>query len=201
MTSMGMRHPYVVPWAPDLIEAYVRTDRMGDAKELLDEFQRSAQRTGNNWARAAAARCAGLLSTGRASLSHFEQALRLHSAGATPFEEARTRLCLAETLLTTSDVSRARTELRNALAVFGQLGARPWGEAARRQLRLCGDQVAGPAETPIDRLTAQELKVALTVAQGATNKAAAESLFLSPKTVEFHLGNVYHKLGLSSRGS
>ena len=199
LQSMGMHHPNVVPWGADLVEAYLRAGREQDARQFLAEFRQVAQRTDSPWAKAAAARCTGLLTDGNDQVPSLEEALRLHGACSNPFEEARTRLCLGEALRTMGQQVRAGAELRRALAVFDQLGARPWAEAARRELQRCGERVTAPLETPVARLTAQELKVALAVAQGATNKQAAQTLFLSPKTVEFHLGNVYHKLGLRSR--
>lgn len=79
------------------------------------------------------------------------------------------------------------------------LGAAPWAEQAAAQLRATGEQVRQRSEPDISELTPQELQVALVVARGATNKEAAAQLFLSPKTIEKHLGSTYAKLGLRSR--
>src|SRR5919204_1864310 len=93
----------------------------------------------------------------------------------------------------------ARDHLHPALATFERLGALPWAEAAASELRATGERVRRRSDPDVTRLTPQELQVALVVAQGVTNKAAAAQLFLSPKTIEKHLGSTYTKLGLSSR--
>ena len=93
----------------------------------------------------------------------------------------------------------ARTRLRQALAIFEQLGARTWVEKARSELRASGETIRAHDPTARDELTPQELKVALVIADGASNQEAAAALFLSPKTIEAHLGRVYRKLGIRSR--
>ena len=94
----------------------------------------------------------------------------------------------------------ARTVLRPALDYFEAAGAEPWAEQARAELRASGETPLRHANGSLRSLTPQELQVALIVAKGATNREAAASLFLSEKTVEFHLSNAYRKLGLRSRG-
>jgi DNA-binding CsgD family transcriptional regulator len=89
--------------------------------------------------------------------------------------------------------------LHQALSRFVTLGAEPWAEQARAELRATGETPAPSPGGSLMRLTPQELQVALVVAGGATNKEAGASLFISPKTVEFHLGHVYAKLGVRSR--
>ncbi len=82
--------------------------------------------------------------------------------------------------------------------MFDELGAQPWSARARAELRASG-QTARRRSTPVDALTQQELAVAKLVVGGATNRDAAATLFVSPKTIEFHLGNVYRKLEVRSR--
>ena len=89
--------------------------------------------------------------------------------------------------------------LHEALARFEALGADLWAEQARAELRATGETPAPSPGGSLLRLTPQELQVALIVAGGATNKEAGAALFISPKTVEFHLGHVYGKLGVRSR--
>src|SRR5207248_7148388 len=79
------------------------------------------------------------------------------------------------------------------------LGAVPWIERARTELGATGEKLRPRDVTTFDELTPQELQVALIVAKGATNKEAGAALFLSPKTIETHLGRVYRKLGVRSR--
>jgi DNA-binding CsgD family transcriptional regulator len=86
-----------------------------------------------------------------------------------------------------------------ALAGFEQLGAQPWIVRTRRELHATGARLGPLPEQPVQRLTPQELQVAIIAATGATNREIAASLFLSPKTVDFHLGKVYRKLEVRSR--
>ena len=93
----------------------------------------------------------------------------------------------------------ARAALHEALAYFERSGAEPWAGQARAELRATGAMPPRDNAGSLRSLTPQELQVALIVAQGSTNREAAAALFLSPKTVEFHLGNTYRKLGVRSR--
>jgi DNA-binding NarL/FixJ family response regulator len=115
-----------------------------------------------------------------------------------PFEEARTRLLLGSTLRRRRLRAEARPELAAALETFERLGAVDWAERARVELRATGVRLA-PASAGLTQLTPQELQVALAVAAGLSNREVAGQLFLSVKTVEFHLGHVFDKLGLARR--
>ena len=117
----------------------------------------------------------------------------------TPFERARTELAWGERLRRSGRRTDARQRLNGALQVFERLGAAPWADRARGELRASGQSVLTPEQRAEDALTPQELQVAAIVAGGATNREAAAALFLSVKTIEFHLGNVYRKLGIRSR--
>ena len=92
----------------------------------------------------------------------------------------------------------ARVELRSALDIFESLGASAWAERARQELRATGEN-PGVRHPRATALTAAELRVAMAVVDGATNREAAVALFLSPKTVENHLGRIYAKLQVRSR--
>jgi DNA-binding CsgD family transcriptional regulator len=188
--------PNAIQWAPDLIEAYARMGRPEDAARTLARFESQALESDSRWARAASARCRGLLAGDAEFARRFEEALAAHD---TPFETARTQLCFGERLRRAGRRIEARAQLRAAVGVFDRLAAAPWAERARTELRASGERVSRRKPEATERLTAQELSVALTVARGATNREAAAALFLSPKTIEFHLRNVYRKLGLRSR--
>ena len=129
----------------------------------------------------------------------FREALELHAASGRPFERARTQLAFGEFLRRNRRRKEAREHLRAALETFTRLGARAWAERARVELRASG-QTARPRDaSTIDDLTPQELQIAQRVAEGLTNRDIAAQLFLSPRTIDFHLRNVFRKLGLSSR--
>jgi DNA-binding CsgD family transcriptional regulator len=195
----SLANPIVVQWRPDLIEAYIRLDRRDEARASLERLEQEAEHSQLTWARAAAARCRGLLAEEGAYEEEFQAALALHDATPTPFERARTELCFGERLRRTGQRVEARTWLRKALDTFESLGAEPWAERARSELRASGETARRRDTAASDQLTAQELQVAMIVAGGATNREAAAALFLSPKTIEFHLGHIYRKLGLRSR--
>jgi DNA-binding CsgD family transcriptional regulator len=90
--------------------------------------------------------------------------------------------------------------LRAALEAFERLGARPWSDLTANELNATGEHVSRGSKGYIGRLTSQEIRIARMLAQGRTTKETAAALFLSPKTVEYHLRHVYQKLGIRSRG-
>jgi len=194
----GLRQPTVVQWAPDLIEALVRSGRREEAIELLASFEDAAEASLSTWGLAAAARGRALLA-GDEFETEFARALELQQAFGAPFEIARTELCLGERLRRGRRRKEARTALRSAIARFERLGAAPWAERANTELRASGETVQPGGVIATNELTPQELQVALAVAKGATNREAGAALFLSPKTVEAHLGRIYRKLDIRSR--
>jgi DNA-binding CsgD family transcriptional regulator len=125
--------------------------------------------------------------------------LALHRETTTAFEEARTQLAYGEWLCRVDRPRDAIRALGAARGTFERLDASPWLARATRQLAAAGEPVTANPVPWSRELTHQELQVALTVADGATNKEAAATLFVSPKTIEFHLGNIYRKLGIRSR--
>ena len=198
--SSALGETGVVQWAPDLIEAYVLDGRPADARQALARFEQQAVSTNRSWALAAAARARGMLASPAAFEGEFREALMWHDRLPTPFERARTELRFGERLRRAHRLSEARVALRSALETFDELGAVPWTNQARAELVASGGG-GGPrtASSGVRQLTPQELQIAMLVSTGATNREVAATLFLSPKTVEFHLSNVYGKLGLRSR--
>ena len=198
--SLGCHEPGVIWWAADLVEAHARSGQLDDAWLELRQLEDEAQQTGRAWALATSARCRGLLADEDGFASHFEEALSAHAELDAPFERARTELCYGERLRRARRVTEARRHLRAALDVFDRLDAAPWARQVRDELRAAGDRAPADSRTgPARLLTAQELQVARTVAHGATNREAAAALFLSTRTIEFHLSNIYRKLELRSR--
>ena len=193
----GMREPNWVQETPDLVEAYVRSG--GDATATVDAFVARAAETRRPWALATAARCRGLIADESTFADAFEEALILHEATPSPFERARTELCYGERLRRARKRREARGRLKAAFDVFDRLGARPWAARAAAELAASGEQARRAHGSRVHELTPQELQLALLVSQGATNKEAAATLFISPKTVEAHLHRIYVKLGLRSR--
>jgi DNA-binding CsgD family transcriptional regulator len=182
---------------PDLIEALVALGRTDDARGWLEAFAGRNARASPRWGAALVARCRGTLDDDFEQ--HFDEALELHGLVPDRFQEGRTLLCFGERLRRAGRKTAARERLRQALELFDELEATPWSERARTELRATGERLRRRRDLPGDELTPRELQVALQVAEGKTNKEAAAALFLSPKTVEFHLASVYRKLGVRSR--
>jgi len=191
--------PSLLGAAPERIEALARSGRDEDAESALATFDGHATRSESSWGQAAAARCRGFMATAECFEAAFEDSLRWHDHVSLPFERARTELCYGERLRRAKKRAEARQHLRAALETFELLGARPWIERSERELAATGQTVRRRDSSADEQLTPQELRVALAVAEGASNREAATALFLSTKTIEFHLGSVYRKLGLRSR--
>ena len=140
--------------------------------------------------------CRALAAAPDAAEAHFEAAI---VADARPLDRARIQLHYGEHLRRERRRIDARSHLRSAVEGFERLGAAPWAERARRELRATGETARKRDTSPLAELTPQELQVARLVSEGATNKAVAAQLFVSPKTVEYHLRKVFAKLGIASR--
>lgn len=186
---------------PDLIEAAHRLDRPDDAREALAAYENWADHVGHAWARAIAYRCRALLTPAVAAAKYFEQALETHyTSSEYTFERARTELVYGEWLRREQRRTDARRHLRAALDTFEHLDTRPWADRARNELRATGETLtAKPDANLLNRLTPQELQTVQLAAEGLSNKDIGARLFLSPRTVGYHLSNAYPKLGITSR--
>jgi DNA-binding CsgD family transcriptional regulator len=184
---------------PELVELHLRVGQSELAGEMAMVFQRQAAAKGQPWALARAARCRGLLAPPDQMDMEFGRALELHSETLDMFETARTQLAFGVRLRRCRQRARSREELRAAIQQFDFLGAVPWSRMARTELAATGETAREPGPAKRDQLTPQELQIALLLAAGRTTREAAASLFISPKTVEYHLRSVYRKLGIGSR--
>ena len=185
--------------APDLLEAAVRSERADLGPAVIDRFADWAERVPTRWPRAALARMRAQLAEPPLAGEHYEQALRLFADAELPLEHARTRLLYGEHLRRSRRRADARPHLRAALGTFERLGAQPWAERARGELRATGESARRREASTIDQLTPQELQIARFVSEGASNREVAAKLFISPRTVEYHLRKVFTKLGITSR--
>lgn len=187
-------------WAANLTEALVRAGRGDEAGRAYRSVLGEAERTRRPAALAAAARCRGLLAdTPGEAEQAFDEALSWHEKAGLPFETARTRLCYGEFLRRDRQRVRARDQLGAALATFDRLGAVAWARRAEVELRATGARSRSRTVSAAEVLTPAEMQVAIVVAEGLTNAEVATRLFVTPKTVEYHLSNIYRKLGLRSR--
>src|SRR5689334_5493699 len=185
--------------ALDRIEAAARAGRAGLARDWSAELDQFGVAVEAGWARAAAAYGRALLSDDTHAPEQFEQAIQHAGTAARRFDRARIHLGYGEYLRRARRRVDARPHLRTALEVFEDLGAARWAARAAHELRASGETARRRDVTTATQLTAQERQVAALVRQGLSNRDAAAQLFLSPRTVDFHLRNVFSKLGLSSR--
>lgn len=196
----GLGNPSTVPYEPDLVEALHAAGRNEEAIQATERLRRRAEHVRSPWAVAAAARCRGLLADDADVDSEFKVALELHADATNEFERARTQLCYGERLRRVRRRSDAVAELSAAHATFQQFGAAPWAHRAQQELRAAGHLTRPQrGRASADELTPQELRVALIIGEGASVREAASQLFLSPKTIEAHLGRAYQKLGVRNR--
>lgn len=184
--------------APDRIEAAVRAGMPRLAHDALQCFETWAEQSHARWARPLVASCRALLSEGDEATRHFQEAVAVREQ-ARPFDLARIQLLYGEHLRRQRHRVEARTQLRGALGEFERVRAVPWAERARAELRAAGETVRRPEPSRRSQLTPQELHAARLVAQGLSNKEVGAKLFLSPRTIDFHLRNVFRKLDISSR--
>jgi DNA-binding CsgD family transcriptional regulator len=177
------------------VEAAVRLGAPERATRAFAHYREWARYTRRPWAEALVLRCRALIED---SEEHFTAALTLEGR---PFEQARTELLYGEWLRRTRRKADARTHLRSALETFERLGAAPWAGRARAELSATGSTTpAAPAPGLLAGLTPQELQIVRLAAQGLSNRDIAAQLFLSPRTVGYHLYKAYPKLGVASRG-
>lgn len=197
----GMRVPALHRLATvDRLEAAVRAGANDQALEWVAELAPFATGTGQPWA-------LGAIELGRALTSAepadataaFEAAVAHYHRAARPFDLARTQLAYGEFLRRTNRRVDARAHLRAALETFTDLGAAPLVERARQELRASGETARKRDPSTLLELTPMELKVAQLVSTGLSNKDAAAQCWVSPRTVAFHLRNVFTKVGVSSR--
>jgi DNA-binding CsgD family transcriptional regulator len=187
--------PGVLWWHGDAVEAYHRSGRATDAEDALDRLQQLAAQTGRPWAVAAAHRSAAIVGQCDDPDDELAAALAGFAAAGAPFEEARTLLARGELRIEDGDRRAGALDVARARTIFDRLGARAWSDRASR-LRGEASRVRASLDA---RLTPAELRVAMAVGHGLSNRAAADRLFISVKTVDYHLQGIYRKLGLRGR--
>ncbi|MFE2581072.1 AAA family ATPase [Streptomyces sp. NPDC059378] len=184
----------------DLAAAAVRAGRTDDARRVVEAVERSLEPDRSPRLAAVLHRAAALLSDTEDAEHHFHAALADPATDCWPFEKALTRLDFGEWLRRRRRSVEARPHLNAALECFERLDARPWTDRAAAELRAAGAPVAAAtAPSAADALTAQERQIAELAAQGLTNRDIATRLYLSPRTVGYHLHKIFPKLGVSAR--
>ena len=199
----ALEDPYEVWFSPlatvELVEAASRIGREDAAAPELERLVQGTSASGTEWARAVEARCRALLSHDEAAETLYREAIERLTPTALGFDLARTHLLYGEWLRRERRPRDAREQLRTAHGLFSGFGMEGFTERARTELQATGERVRKrTVETQTD-LTPREAQISQLVAQGATNPEIAAQLFISPGTVEYHLGKVFTKLGVKSR--
>jgi DNA-binding CsgD family transcriptional regulator len=182
-----------------LIEVASRTDRNERAADALEILAESTSASGTPWA-------LGVDARSRALLAHGDAAEKLYREAIDHLEPTRVRVDLARAYLLYGEWlrrERRRVDAREALRVaydhFSGSGMEAFADRARIELRATGEHVRERSVDTVGQLTPQEAQISRLVAKGNTNREIAAQLFISPSTVEYHLGKVFRKLDVKSR--
>jgi DNA-binding CsgD family transcriptional regulator len=191
---------YISMWAlPELIEAAARTGDTGIAGDALTRLAQFTQAGGTDFGLGLEARSRALVSAGGTAENLYREAIeRLGRTRLRP-ELARAHLLYGEWLCRENRRTDAREQLRAAHDMLAAIGAEAFAERARYELLAAGEIVRQPTAEPASTLSAQEAHIARLAADGRTNPEIAAQLFLSARTVEWHLRKIFTKLGISSR--
>ena len=198
IAAMGVREPGIFPFVPDRIEALVVLGRLDEARAMTGEWETLAAELGRPRLMATAARCRALCHAAAADLTAAQaaavHALAEHRRLPVPLELGRTLLVYGQILRRLKKKSEARAALEQAKSIFAEIGAPIWASRCDAEL----GRIGGRPPSPLG-LSATERRVAEVVAAGATNREAADQLFMSVSTVEATLSRIYGKLGVRSR--
>jgi DNA-binding CsgD family transcriptional regulator len=186
--------------APDRIDAAVRAGAVGQAAAWTAELAPFAEATQWPWALASVTYGRAMTADPADAADLFETALARYRSANRPYDQARTQLAYGEFLRRTHRRVDARTHLRAALETFTDLNAGPLIARTTQELRASGETARKRDPSTLLQLTPMELKVAQLVSTGLSNKDIAAQCWVSPRTVAFHLRNVFAKAGVSSRG-
>ncbi len=195
-----LRYPGVANWAAtELIEAAARSGRRQTAAAAFEWIAAMTGASRTEWALGLEARCRALLTEGDDAESLYREAIERLSRTRVRGELARATLLYGEWLRRRGRRVDARDQLRAAHAIFTSTGAEAFAERARHELMSTGERARKRTVTTTGDLTEREAQVARLARDGLSNPEIGTRLFLSPRTVEYHLGNVFAKLGISSR--
>ena len=184
-------------WAlVELVEAGVRAGALDEAATALERLSERTQASGTEWALGIEARCHGLASDDEAG---YRESIERLTRSRAAVELGRSRLLYGEWLRRENRRTDAREQLRAAHDSLSRMGADAFAERARRELSATGESVHRITPDTRDALTPQEIQVARLAREGHTNPEIGAQLFISPRTVEYHLRKVFRKLDVSSR--
>lgn len=193
-----IRNPMDAPWRSHKVMALHGLDRAVEARPLVEEELELARRWGAPATVARSLRALARVSPGE-DVSHLREAVEVVGESPARLEAAKSFAALGGALRRSGQQREAREPLRRALELAVACGAGPVEEDARSALYAAGGRPRAATLTGASSLTASERRVAALAAEGAGNRDIAQSLFVTPKTVEAHLTSVYRKLGIRSR--
>ena len=183
----------------ELVEAAVRGGRLDVAATALGRLEERTRAAGTDWALGIQARSRALISDGDDADTLYREAIERLSRTRIVVHRARTQLLYGEWLRRQNRRVDAREQLRTAHDAFGRIGAGAFAERAGRELLATGETVRKRTVETFHELTAQEAQVARLAVDGHTNPEIGAQLFISPRTVEYHLRKVFAKLDIRSR--
>ena len=198
-TSDALNHWIFMWMLPELVEAAARSGNHELAREALDRLARTTQACGTDFGLGLEARCRALLSDGATAEALYREAIERFSRTRLRTDLPRAHLLFGEWLRRKQRRAEAREHLRAAHDQFTALGMEAFADRARRELAATGERVRKRTVETRDDLTAQERQIARLAREGLSNPEIGARLFLSPRTVEWHLRNVFNKLGIRSR--
>jgi DNA-binding NarL/FixJ family response regulator len=202
--QLASEHPPEIgamPWAArvELIEAAVRAEVPDRAASAFEQLIETTNAAGTDWAAGIQARCRALLSEGQAAQTAYQEAIQRLGRTRMRGELARAHLLYGEWLRREQHRLDARQQLRIAHNMFTKMGAEAFAQRAARELGATGETPRKRKIETIGQLTAQEAQVTTLVREGLSNPEIGARLFISPRTVEWHLSNIFSKLNISSR--
>ncbi|MGZ4374970.1 MAG: LuxR C-terminal-related transcriptional regulator, partial [Gaiellaceae bacterium] len=184
---------------PDLVEAAVRCGEEQLATQAAGELAESTSASGTDWALGVLARSQALLVAGREAEGLYREAIARLQRSRARTQLARARLAYGEWLRRERRRRDAREELRAASQLFESMGALAFADRAQSELAATGERVHRRTPETLELLTPQERRIATLVSEGAPNAEVAAQLFISSRTVEYHLAKIFRKLRISSR--
>jgi DNA-binding CsgD family transcriptional regulator len=192
--------PWISMWAlPELVEAASRIEDAELARDALERLVEATQPCGTDFALGIEARSRALLSDGKRAQEAYREAIDRLSRTLLRPELARAHLLYGEWLRREGRRVQAREQLRTAHDLFAAIGMEAFAERARRELLATGEKVRKRTPETREELTPQETQIARLAGDGLSNPEIGAQLFISARTVKYHLGKVFTKLGISSR--
>ena len=184
---------------PELVEAATRTGADGAARDAVERLIETTRPASTDSGLGIEARSRALVSEGGTAEELYREAIDRLRRTSLRSELARAHLLYGEWLRREARRREAREQLRTAYGLFTEMGMEAFAERTRRELAATGETVRKARPETRDELTAQELQIALLARDGLSNPEIGAQLFLSPRTVEWHLRKVFAKLGIRSR--